>query len=69
MKQFTLDKKNKKIGGVCAGLAKYFGIDVTIIRAAFLFALLCLSSGFWLYVILWIIAPAEDESTPTVHYE
>ncbi|MCR5560323.1 MAG: PspC domain-containing protein [Bacteroidales bacterium] len=60
MTQFRLDKQNAKIGGVCAGLAKYFGLDVTLIRAAFVFALLCLSSGFWLYVILWIIAPSEE---------
>ena len=67
MQRFTLDKRNKKIGGVCAGLANYFEVDVTLVRALFLFALLCFSSGFWLYVILWIIAPTEDIST--VHYE
>lgn len=62
MRRFTLDKKNRKIGGVCAGLANYFGLDVTLIRAAFIFALLCLSTGFWLYIILWIIAPYDDNS-------
>ena len=62
MRRFTLDKKNRKIGGVCAGLANYFGLGVTLIRAAFIFALLCLSTGFWLYIILWIIAPYDDNS-------
>ena len=66
MKRFTLDRQNRKIGGVCAGLSNYFGIDVTLLRAAFIFAFFCLSSGFWLYVILWAIAPADDG---TVSYQ
>jgi phage shock protein C len=31
---FYLDKRNKKVMGVCAGIADYTGIDVTIIRIA-----------------------------------
>ena len=45
------------IGGVCSGLAAYFDIDVTLIRIVFLALLLAGSFGFWLYLIIWIVAP------------
>lgn len=51
------DMDNKGIAGVCSGLARYFEIDVTIIRIIMLVALLVGSSGFWIYVILWIAVP------------
>ena len=51
------DTQHKVIGGVCSGLANYFGIDVTLIRVLFAVALLAFSSGFWIYVLLWIVMP------------
>lgn len=51
---------DKKLGGVCAGLARYFGIDVSIMRVAYLIlTILTGSLLFWLYLILWIILPQE----------
>ena len=51
--------RKRVIGGVCRGLADYFGIDVVIVRLIALFALFCFSAGFWVYVILWIVLPLE----------
>ena len=60
MKKFNLDIRNKRIAGVCAGLANYFDIDVTLVRILFVAALfLGFSLGFWVYLILWIIAPKD----------
>ena len=50
---------DKKIAGVCGGLAKYFGVDPTVIRLIALIALLCASFGFWAYIICWIVMPEE----------
>ena len=50
---------NKMIAGVCAGLAEYFGLDITVIRIAYLL-LSIFSAGFpglLVYVILWFIMP------------
>ena len=50
----------KKIAGVCAGLARYFGLDVSIVRIAYI--LLTILSGsllLWLYIILWLVLPQE----------
>ena len=62
-KRLQRDTQNKVIGGVCAGLANYFDIDVALVRVLFAFALLAFSAGFWLYVILWIVLPAGDGVT------
>ena len=32
---FRLDRQNAKLSGVCAGIARYFGIDPLIVRIAF----------------------------------
>ena len=57
VKKLYLDVESRKIGGVCSGLAAYFDIDVTIVRIIFLALLICGSFGFWLYLIIWIVAP------------
>lgn len=54
------DMDNKGVAGVCAGLAQYFEIDVTIIRIIMLVALLMGTSGFWIYVVLWIAVPKAE---------
>ena len=45
------------LGGVCSGLALYLDIDVVVVRVLFLIALICGTAGFWIYVIIWIVAP------------
>ena len=52
-----LTKGDKKIFGVCSGLANYFDIDPTIVRVIFLVALFVFGTGILLYVILAIAMP------------
>lgn len=53
-----LDQDDKKIAGVCSGLAAYFDIDVTVVRILMLIvAVVGVSCGFWIYLIIWIVAP------------
>ena len=53
------DESNKKIGGVCSGIANYFDIDVTLVRIIFiLFALA--GFGVLFYIILWIAVPGSS---------
>ena len=54
------DPDDKKIAGVCSGLALFLGIDVVLVRILFLIALICGSAGFWIYVIVWIAAPVAN---------
>ncbi|MBO4417139.1 MAG: PspC domain-containing protein [Bacteroidales bacterium] len=61
--KFFRDRDHRSIGGVCSGLAAYFNLDVTLVRVAFILLFLFGSTGFWLYIVLWIIAPTAN--TPT----
>jgi phage shock protein C len=56
-KKLYRDEHHKMIGGVCAGLADYFNVDVSIIRAIFLLSLVLKGVGFLPYVVLWIVLP------------
>ena len=68
-KKFQRDMQNKVIGGVCSGLANYFSVDVAIVRVIFALALLCFSTGFWLYLILWIVMPASTMGSTQEYVE
>ena len=57
-KKFQRDTQHKVIGGVCARLANYFDIDATLLRLLLAFLILFAGTGFWLYIILWIVMPA-----------
>jgi phage shock protein PspC (stress-responsive transcriptional regulator) len=48
---------DKKIGGVCGGLAEYFGVDPTLVRILFAILFFTTGSGALLYIILWIVMP------------
>lgn len=56
-KRLTRSSTDKKIAGVCGGLAEYFGIDSTLVRLLFVLVALLPGPGLLLYIILWIIMP------------
>src|ERR1700756_1365965 len=54
-KKLMWSSMDKKLGGVCAGLAEYFDMDVTLVRVLWLLVVVCGGTGILLYVILWIV--------------
>lgn len=64
-KQLFRDPERAKLGGVCAGLAQYFGMDITVMRV--IWTIIALTGIFtiaistslilFLYLILWIVLP------------
>lgn len=51
---------DRKICGVCGGLADYFGLDSTLVRLAFVaLAVLGFSTGIILYILAAIVMPDE----------
>ncbi len=58
-KRLYRSRTDRMIWGVCGGLAKYFNIDTTIVRVAFVVSLFFGSLGFWVYIIMAIIVPLE----------
>ena len=60
------DTKNGIMGGVCAGLGNYFNIDKLLIRLIFVFAFLWAGIGPLLYLILWLLIPADTDGDQTI---
>ncbi len=58
--QFLLDKRHGKLAGVCAGIADYFNVDVTVVRIATVLGTILLWGGLAiLYVLIAWIADAR----------
>lgn len=50
----------RRIAGVCAGLADYYGWNLTAMRIVWLVLFLFGGTGGLLYLILWIVMPNAD---------
>jgi phage shock protein C len=61
-KTLTRSSTDKKIAGVCAGLADYFDLDPTIIRICWLLAVFLGGTGVLAYIVLWIVLPLAPTS-------
>ena len=59
-KKLYRSRSDRKIWGVCGGLAKYFDIDPTIVRVVAVASLFVGSLGFWIYFIMAIVVPNES---------
>lgn len=52
---------DKKIAGVCGGIAEYFDIDPVLVRALFIITTISYAVGFIAYIIFWIIVPERPK--------
>ena len=62
-KKLTRSKRNKKIAGVCGGIAEYADVDPTLVRVAWIMLALFVGWGLVGYLIAWIIMPTEPAAT------
>jgi phage shock protein C len=65
-KRLMRPRANRKIAGVCAGLAEYFDLDVTLVRVLWLVITFfsALIFGTVGYIVAWIVMPEEPEYLP-----
>ena len=57
-------KSSKMLGGVAAGFAEYFNIDVTLVRVLFVIAIFAPIPAIIPYIILWAIMPTKESMMP-----
>jgi len=57
--RFYLSTTDKKIGGVCGGIAEYFDLDPTFVRVAFVGLAFLGAWGIILYLVFWACAPKK----------
>lgn len=63
--RLTRDPQNSMLGGVCAGFAKRYGFDATLVRIVLvLLTVVTGGIGVPVYIAAWIVMPVEDASTP-----
>ena len=53
-------RSQRILGGVCGGLAQYFGTDPWLMRLLFIVFAITAGAGLLLYVVLWVFVPVED---------
>ena len=58
-KRFFRSRTDRKIAGVCGGIAEYFNIDSTIVRLVFAVSIIVFGSGIGIYLITWILTPEQ----------
>ena len=63
-RKLTRSETDKRLAGVCGGLAEYFGIDPTLVRIAFVL-LAIMGPGILLYGVLWIVLPRGERGAVT----
>ncbi len=61
IKRLTRSSSDKKIAGVCGGIAHYFDIDSTLVRIIFLALLFVFGGGGILYLICLICMPEDRQ--------
>ncbi|HEX7555786.1 MAG TPA: PspC domain-containing protein [Leptolinea sp.] len=56
-------ENGRVLAGVCAGLAIWLGLDVTLVRVIFIVLGIMTGVGVLVYLVLWVIVPAAGETT------
>ncbi len=56
-RRLTRSNYDRKIAGVCGGVAEYFDIDSTIVRILFILFALTPINGVLVYLLAWLLIP------------
>jgi phage shock protein PspC (stress-responsive transcriptional regulator) len=63
-KVLVRNRKGRMVAGVCAGVADYFGIDVTLVRVIVaVISVITGGAGVLAYLVAWAIIPEEGEKS------
>jgi phage shock protein C len=60
-KRLYRSRRDRKIAGVCGGLAEYFNVDPTLIRILWAVLVLSAGTGILAYILFWLIVPVAPE--------
>ena len=60
-KRLQRSESDRFLTGVCGGIAAYTGIDSTLVRVLFAVFTLLGFSGVFVYIVAWLLMPAESE--------
>jgi len=69
VKRLYRKESGKVLGGVCAGLGDYLGIDPVFVRIFFILWTVLGELSVLIYVIMWIVIPRETSSDADQRFE
>ena len=69
MKKLYRSLSDKKLAGVCGGIAEYFGLDSTLIRVGWAIVSLFAGAGVLAYIVCALIIPPKPENPNIVDAE
>ena len=69
MKKLYRSVSDKKLAGVCGGIAEYFGLDATLIRVGWALVSLFAGAGILAYIVCALIIPQKPENPNVVDAE
>ncbi|MBI2677324.1 MAG: PspC domain-containing protein [Candidatus Koribacter versatilis] len=58
-KHLVRSRRDRKVAGVCAGLAEYLDLDVTLVRVLTVVLSIIWAPLLIAYVVMWIVVPEE----------
>lgn len=58
-KRLYKSQTDKKICGVCGGIAEFFGIDPTVVRLIWALLIFCAGTGLLAYIVAALVLPEE----------
>ena len=61
-KKLYRSRENRKIAGVCGGIAEYLEIDPSVVRIIWILMVLIGGPGILLYIIAWILLDEKPEA-------
>jgi phage shock protein C len=66
VRRLQRSRHNRMLGGVCAGLAEYLGLDVTLVRLLYVVGSIVSVAfpGILVYILLLFIMPMESDDDP-----
>lgn len=64
-KKLYLSRTDKKIAGVCGGVAQYLDMDATLVRVIWVMTALFAGWGLLGYLIAWLVIPEEPLFQPS----
>lgn len=67
-KRLYRSRKDQVIGGVCGGIAEYFGVDSVLVRLLAVMAVLFGGGGVLAYIIMWVIVPERPKDMEDDEY-
>lgn len=57
--RLTRSTRDRKLAGVCGGIAAFLGWDPTLVRILWIVLTMLGGSGILIYLILWLVMPLE----------